>query len=35
LKEITAESEKAVRASLGDKAFHRYLATGGGKWMKK
>jgi len=35
LKSIADESEKAVRASLGEKAYRRYLATGGGKWIKE
>lgn len=35
MNEIATESDKAVRASLGDKAYHRYLATGGGKWIKE
>lgn len=35
LKAIAAETEKATRASLGEKAYRRYLASGGGKWLKE
>jgi hypothetical protein len=34
LKAIATETEKAIRASLGEKGYRRYIASGGGKWLK-
>jgi hypothetical protein len=35
LKAISTETEKAIRASLGEKGYRRYVASGGGKWLKE
>jgi hypothetical protein len=35
LKAISAETEKAMRASLGEKGYRKYLGSGGGKWLKE